>query len=60
MDRQATSKSRILEDCDFRTTAMYQRWNLFSMSLMTKLTLTLTPTDPLSQLNLTLTDPHDA
>ena len=51
-DRQTASKSQILghlKQRDSRMTTVYWRWNLFSMSLMTKLTLTLT-----------LNDPHDA
>ena len=47
-NRQAASKSRILETpiCDSRTTAVYRRWNLFSISLMTKLTIAVSLIDP--------------
>ena len=58
---QAALKSRVLAQVTwFITTGVYkivaviQSWNLFSMSLMTKLILTLTT------FNLTLTDLHDA
>ena len=48
-DCQAASKSRIQGDrqsCDSKTAAAYWRWNLFSMSLVTKLTLILTLNNP--------------
>ena len=47
-DHKAASKSRILGDRqsrDSRMTDTYQRWNLFSRCLMTKLTLILTLND---------------